>query len=47
MDGGASQLNLSTIVNKAHAAMASGVRDGLLSDGKSVEREFAAMLPGA
>ena len=28
-------------------AMASGVRDGLLSDGKSIEREFAAMLPGA
>ena len=27
-------------------AMASGVRDGLLGDGKSVEREFAAMLPG-
>lgn len=26
-------------------AMASGVRDGLLSDAKSVEREFAAMLP--
>ena len=28
-------------------AMALGVRDGLLDDGKSVEREFAAMLPGA
>lgn len=27
-------------------AMASGIRDGLLGDGKSVEREFAAMLPG-